>query len=345
LFGEIPKLLDKNFLIGHFLPAGLLVFAYLGFVARFDLSAIAHDNILLGAYGFGLPLATAVILAAFNRPIFQFFEGYFRLNPFKLLRGIQCWRYNSLQREANEILQNRDTASPVERERMRVRFNDIRVKLAQEFPLQKENNKVLPWRELELMATSLGNVLNSFEGYPRVMYGFDTVEGWPRLLTSIPADFRDFIDSAQTETTFWLNLWLAAILVIVSYFASVVAKIAAKLVFNIEILRSIMQVGPGAFAAFVGLILVALWFAHSAKVSAIEWGSLVKSACDVYLPDLYQRMGFAPAATDAELKSNWVRFSQAVIYRRPEQMPPRFAVQTSQELDALEKLASWIYRN
>ena len=60
-----------------------------------------------------------------------------------------------------------------------------------------------------------------------------------------------------------------------------------------------------------------------AKRSAIEWGCLVKSSFDVFLPELAEKLGFTIPQNREEEKLLWRKFSQSIIYLDPENMPDR----------------------
>lgn len=57
----------------------------------------------------------------------------------------------------------------------RIKRNNLMRRLGEEFPDKEEY----------LLPTPFGNVLRSFEIYPRYMYGFESIDGWGRLLAVI----------------------------------------------------------------------------------------------------------------------------------------------------------------
>jgi hypothetical protein len=69
--------------------------------------------------------------------------------------------------------------------------------------------------------------------------------------------------------------------------------------------------------------VVGLFGAWMAAKSAIEWGSLFKAAVDVYLPDLYNKLGFGPPDDNKAVAARWKAFSQAIMFTRPDVMPER----------------------
>jgi hypothetical protein len=49
--------------------------------------------------------------------------------------------------------------------------------------------------------------------------------------------------------------------------------------------------------------------------AALEWGNYIKASFDVFLPELYKKLGFKYPLTRDEERENWMRFGQAIIYR------------------------------
>jgi len=80
MFGEIPKILDRNFLIGYFLPAIAALSVSLGLIHSYQLLD-APRTVGGGALCILFPTAGGVILLEFNRTITQWIEGYIPLIP------------------------------------------------------------------------------------------------------------------------------------------------------------------------------------------------------------------------------------------------------------------------
>jgi hypothetical protein len=329
LFGEIPKIFDRNFLVAYFLPTFGLVAASLGFVHGLSLLAIAGDAVKLGAFGIALPLILAVLLLALNRPLFQLFEGYGRCNPFRLLGAFSRIRHETIdtaKRSAEREVKKAEGAALAQLAR---RYENIRSELAERFPPSRDS----------LLSTFFGNAISSFEEYSRAMYGFDAVEGWPRLLAVIPKDYRDLIDSSKADTDFWVNLRLASFLLSADYIFS---KLYMKLDVPREILGELpplwphhLTIWPSGLTLLSAALILCWWSARRATRSAIEWGVMVKSSFDVFLPDLYSKMGFTPASSANDLNATWNAFSQAIVYRLPDVMPPRVGARSSNKTQPL----------
>jgi hypothetical protein len=171
-----------------------------------------------------------------------------------------------------------------------------------------------PVGELEgIQPTTFGNVIRAFESYPRIMYGFEPVHGWHRLLAVIPKDYRALVDEAKTQTDFWVNIWVVAVLVFVEYIGFAWYKL--------EIMGASNSPATLAFPLLALVIaFISIW---RANMAAVVWGEMVKSAYDVYLPVLYKKMGFSFPSDRHEEREILTRFSQAIIYRSPESMPRR----------------------
>jgi hypothetical protein len=55
----------------------------------------------------------------------------------------------------------------------------------------------------------------------------------------------------------------------------------------------------------------------------LRWRVAVKSAFDLYLPDLQKILGFIVPSSEEEARQQWQSFNQAVLYVRPDLLPPR----------------------
>lgn len=291
MFGELPKLLGRDFAIGFFLPFAVLLAATLGLLDAFDLTPRVvdklDDNLLIGTTVAGVSTwLGAIALMGVNRSIYRFFEGYGKTNPLQLLLFRQQKRYDRLE---DEIVKAK-ASPPSEKDPSKLRLEQVR-----EFP-EREN----------LLPTRFGNVLRAFEVYPRIMYGIDSIPGWVRLVAVIPKEFLEIVNEARARTDFWVNLWLAGLVVAFEWVG-----------FSIGI-RQVGQWWVPLASLFVA------WIAYRRALSAaVQWGELVKAAFDIYLPDLWKKLGAPPPASRDEERRAWERFSQAVLYRRPNRLPPR----------------------
>ena len=60
-----------------------------------------------------------------------------------------------------------------------------------------------------------------------------------------------------------------------------------------------------------------------ANASVFEWGDYAKSSFDIFVPKLREALGFPKANNRNSERQQWVKFSQAIIYRLPDYMPER----------------------
>ena len=314
MLGKQPDLLNKNFAIGYFIPSVIfLVGAYSVYIHLVDKVVISFDvlrkiqesSALVGTTLVALLSWTGgILLLAINRDIMRILEGYGVINPFRLLTKIihiQKWSFRRLKRRKSELDKKRDNARAKGRDLCtvdRVKRREVTTRLAWRFPSSEEF--VLP--------TSFGNAIRSFEVYPNDMYGVDSIPAWPRLYAVIPKDYREALDDAKALLDFWVNLWLASMIIILEYLLIA----ATNGLFNSS---SIIFAGC--------LILASCAFYNRATASAIGWGSLVRSSFDLFLDDLRLKLGYPNPASPTRQREMWTSFSRAVFYADPESLPPR----------------------
>jgi hypothetical protein len=163
-----------------------------------------------------------------------------------------------------------------------------------------------PDDEKWVLPTALGNTIRAFEVYPRVMYGLEAIDGWERLLGVVPTDYRVQINAAKTQMDFWVNLWLLALLFLPEYAA-------------FAIYGEGLRVPWAPLAA----VVVAFFAAWRAKSAAVQWGDLVKASFDLFLPELWTKLGFAPAEDAKKERETWENFSWAACYQDRRYLPKR----------------------
>jgi len=319
LFSELPKLFDRDFAIGYFLPVACFIGALYGVTTAFNpaelhfLGKIAHTDgitIAVGTTITGLATwVTAVLLLMLNHTLYQLFEGYIWPCTNQPFRRQQLAAFKKLSFKAEQLYTADppvdDKSSPeVITPALNAKRHEALIALAERFP----------YNEDDVLATAFGNTIRAFETYSKKMYGFEAIDGWLRLLAVIPKDYRQMIDSAKAQTDFWLNLWFFSYLVF------------GYLIF-------IGTWSPHHHPALWLLSLAPVFtilISRSAAISAArDWGAVVKASFDVFLPDLCAKMRIS---TTSSLGSNsgesnefkmWTAFSRATLYRDPRQLPSR----------------------
>ena len=302
MFGELPKLFDRNFVIGFFLPVAIFITISILLVNPYPFGSQAIDflttDLLVGTTTIGLlSWVGGILLLALNRDLYRIMEGYGTYNPLKLFISMEKRRYQrlvdaieKLDDEYRECIRS-GKDFPVA---SNTRRNELMRQRAEEFPDKEEY----------LLPTPFGNVLRSFEIYPRVMYGFEAIDGWGRLLAVIPNDYLELIDAARAQVDFWVNLGVVFILLQIEYI--VLASITGT---------------PLQWWAVLIILALGTLAPIRATSAAREWGDFVKSAFDVHRFKLLEILGIELPTTRQEEKALWTRYSQAIIFRLPDRLP------------------------
>lgn len=303
MFGELPKLFDRNFAVGFFLPIAIfitlsgLILSQYGFAP--DFIAYMAKDLLVGTTVLGLlSWVGGILLLAVNRDLYRIMEGYGKYNPVKLFAWFEKRRYQKAVNELDKLDDEYRECYAAKKEfptKSRTRRNEIMRQLAEEFPDKEEF----------LLPTPFGNVLRSFEIYPRVMYGLEAIDGWGRLLAVVPKDYTELIDSAKSQVDFWVNMGVVFILLQIEY-------ATLTYVFN-----------QGNLNWWIVLLLIAVGTIPPVRATsaAREWGDLIKSAFDMFAPKMREALGFDVPKDRDEEAAQWTKFSQAIIYRLPERIP------------------------
>lgn len=305
MFGELPKLFDRNFVIAFFLPAAVFLVASLYLWAGFGLISglfpTLKNDALQGATILGVTAwLVGVLLLTLNYSIYRVLEGYNDYNPIQYLKPLEQWRFRRLQHSLDKLrAEIREGLKDGEEEEvldtLRTRRDALRRKQVGSFP-----------DEDRILATSFGNTLRAFEDYPTDMYGVDSIVVWVRLMAVIPKDYLGLIDTAKAQTDFWVNLWMIGYLLVIEYISVAAYMGQLKLLWF-------------PLAAIV-LVLIA---SSRAKAEAIAWGDYVKAAFDLFLPDLRAKLQLPFPKDIKEERELWTKFSQVVIYHQKEKVASR----------------------
>ncbi len=321
MFGQLPKLFDRNFVIGYFLPSAVWVttthwiMASLHWPSSFLITFLpTTEASYWNLANFSLfSLLGGVALLIINRGITRFMEGYWLLRLKGNSNCLEKWRDKRLQKKIAKLdakdkcYEARGIQLPAEDD---IKLNRLYRKRVDQFP--HDESLILP--------TSFGNILRAFEVYPYVMYGIDAIPGWYRMLAVVPEKYQDKINEAKTIMDFWLNLSFIGLLVLIEYIGFGIAGICAGRL-KIPVL-SFWAVINGGLVPIATVVFSYVAYCL-AKGPAVIWGNWVKSAFDLYLTELRTKLAFASAPdAEAEIKL-WQQFSTAVLYRDPEEMPDR----------------------
>lgn len=329
---------SKSLILGTFLPALLFVVLSLLFLLPlfpYDWQVMQQ---LEGGETRGVLAVSfvAVVLAGLlynlNIPVVRFYEGYTWQNSLlgrrrtehyqRLLRAAQELRPRlqdvqgampALIRRAGDDGARRASLSELDRE-LRAARNRSAELLLNEFP--QAAGSVLP--------TRLGNVIRSFEHYPRRQYGMSAITLWPRLAAKIEKDYGEQIDNAKTSFDFMIN-------------CSLLSFLLSALILLVGLWYPVMFAATRLWAAWLFKVLFSLALSYAFYRSSIgrasEWGELVKGAFDLYRHDLLAQLGHreTPSSVEAERRL-WESISQQLIYgdtRRGANLPAYAEAQAS----------------
>jgi hypothetical protein len=287
MFTELPKLLGRDFVIGYVLPSIVLLSGIVGVMYMLDAHpqvverALNGDLVILGWFAFFVYIV-AILALTLNTRAIRLLEGYWPDNIRKLFVRREQARFDDLMSRIE------NATDPGE-------IGGLLYRAATEFPDTK--GLVLP--------TRFGNSIRAFEVYPRVVYGFEAVGGWERLLAVMPKEYREQIDNSKAMMDLWVNLGYACILVFIFYIGCAFST-----------WRFCYWWIP--VAAIVGS-----WVCiYLARFAAMEWGTMVRSGVDLFLPELGRKLGFAiPQSTEERIRF-WNEVSRSFIHRQPVEWPP-----------------------
>jgi hypothetical protein len=310
MFASLPKLADKNFVIGFLLPALLGSVAFVSlfrdqvmiksvYIAIWNQNAFATLTVVAIAVWTG-----SVLLLIGNDLFYKVLEGY--RGPFNQPK----WRKKMQRQFKKELDYLKGTISrfegsrPTEEEKReyRRRFATF----SESFP--RGEHLVLP--------TRFGNRIRAFETYARRVYGVDAIPAWYRLTAVVPKDFLAQIADARAQVNFFVNVWVLAVL-----FAGLAVGRFLLMLFLLGL--------PYAFILSWGFLVaagVAVILAYASYCSAVflvkNWGEAVKSAFDLYLPALAKQLGYNLPARRVDRERFWDKVTSMFLYRQsidPEQ--------------------------
>jgi hypothetical protein len=290
MFSELPKLFDRDFAVGFFLPAAVLFAAVWAILNAFNLLVDAPSLEALTATAIAAVIVwlLAVTLLALNYPILRTLEGYPtplpRWHPLKSREPVWKRRFRRTIEPILDLRQRVDTGSekptPDYSKRLRLAVED--------YPYDVE--LVLP--------TKFGNVFRALEVYSYIVYGIDAIPAWPRLQAVMPKEFRQQLAESKSILDFFVNLCAASALTVTVYIA---------LAFWRRQLPS--------FWLPLAAITVSIVSYHSSVVAVRQYGTRVKSAFDLYRGELARQLGLVlPRRADDE-RAMWVLVNAVTIFR------------------------------
>lgn len=156
-----------------------------------------------------------------------------------------------------------------------------------------------------VLPTRLGNVIRSFEEYPRAVYGISTVSVWPRLAGVLNKESLALLDDSKSSFDFMINASFLSGALSGSIF--VAGLLAPARIHWPEWLFQVALAGVASRLFYLGSVS-----------AAAAWGGQVKSAFDLYRWDLLKKLGYTAAPEDAEAERElWTEISKRMVYGNP----------------------------
>ena len=295
MFGELPKLLGKNFILGFFAPSAVFIILSSILISRFSSSNLiiveigskslfAATSLLFGCY------LVSVILLGMNHAIIMFLEGYRKFWFFNLLLESKKKKFDDIERNIEKLKNRIDNAIQDDLDKIGMLEAEYTYKsqeIAENYP---DRDFILP--------TSLGNRIRAFEVYSRVVYGLDAIPMWTRILSVIPEKYQKLIDDAKSQFDFWLN-----------------STIFLLLLFAIDIVAAVYFSSLRYFLESIAFLILAVIGYRLLVSSAKSWGQFVMGAFDLFKKDLATQMGYEIPRSIEREREFWRLMSQTMMYR------------------------------
>ncbi len=286
------------------LALGLLFPPQAGLLAA--VAGIALDRWLLLVV---LTIGLAGLLHNLNGPIIRFFEGYPWRNTFWGKRRTAHYRrqLEGLEQRLAEIRQQMAAGSALDDlPALHAELGRVAQRLRREYPLT--GAAILP--------TRLGNVIRSYEHYPRRQYGMSSITLWPRLMGVVDNSYAAMISDAKIAFDFMLNSALLNGLLAVIFTLVALFPEGTRRLLQADGMANAFYLTCVLFIAV--LALLSALFYRSAVGQAFAWGELVKGAFDLYRWALLARLGYTHRPqTVAEERVLWGAVSRQIIYGDP----------------------------
>lgn len=305
MLSALPKLADRNFIFGFFLPTLLFCIVTLVLfqdrqIAQDLLQDLAAKDLTKAAYVLLLVWVMAIGLLTLNHPLYRFLEGY--MFPDWLAEPLKACKRESLQKALDEI-KALFLRWSVEREKFPA------ADLRRYRTLTRDTANSMPSTSADVLPTDFGNAIRASELYSRDIYGADGVWVWFRLATVIPKDIVKQIQESRTQVDFLINCCMLSCVISALAFGRTAYAAYRH--------HSMIDTTIGSWLAFgVGGLVAACLFYRWAVTRVPEWGDWVKTAYDCYLPALAKELGYELPPTEAKRREFWIKFSQQLIYRR-----------------------------
>jgi len=330
MLSTLPKLVDKTFVFGFFLPSLVFAIAMLFLFAdtanvQLILAKFSESNafenityVILFVWGI------AFILLLFNYQWYRILEGYsWPAAKLRFLLKREQRRFTDMLDKIAELQYISDLYPDDHLANNTELLAALRRKILQQFGGDDESHlgKILP--------TRFGNAIRAFERYPNTAYGADGVTLWLHLYAVMSGDARSLVADTRSQVDLLINACLLSFIVAVAAVLRFLVKLYGVATFeHSQGIAAALNHYASAFGYMVmsgyGYLVIALlalalaWMSYRAATNkATSWGNTVKMVYDLYLPALAEKMGYALPPSSNERREFWMEVSQRFLYRAP----------------------------
>lgn len=311
MLSSLSALIDRAFVIGFVVPITILIasisiiFDDLEIVKQLATAASAAD----GFQAVFIPLLflwlCAILLEMINTSLYRFLEGY-------------TWPMNRKSWKVARLKKFRKDSECIARIKVRLIENPKDPELIDAYIKSARSRAVMfPQAEGYILPTRFGNVIRSFEQYPKAMYGADGVAVWPLLLNVLPDDAKTQVSRSRAYVDMLVNLCLISF--ILGAFSLLWGGAHAVYGFSLCAMPencALESLKNEAMNLLCGALFISasrLWYELAIKF-AIKWGVAVKAAFDVNLIALAEKLPFPFPSIQDERNEFWTQITQQVLY-------------------------------
>ena len=245
----------------------------------------------------------SILLAALNRPIIMFYEGYplQRFRTFKFLTTRMRLERDKIYDQLNSLDMEYKNLQEVDRQ-----GPQGTTILSEVTRLQGQANIRFPPKTGSVLPTRLGNAIRAFEMYSYRRYGIVPIILWSRLLPVLPTEILVNVKEVKASFNFLINTVLF------------VQILGLELLVSAPYLFKSPGNAPlwwllGLLGAFTSFVISYLLY-RAAVLRAIDWGFMFNTAFDLYRRDLLKQLGFRPPNNIEEERSLWKKILQLILY-------------------------------
>lgn len=309
LLSAISGQFSKSLILGTFLPIVVFVIAF-----RFLIAPLLPSDWLIVASVASLDTQGKIIAISFitilltgliynlNIPLIRIYEGY----PWK-----STWIGSRLidhhrQRMQADLKKWDDCKLLYEELQTRGDSASQTLLLEQLTTLGQRLDKDYPSALESVLPTRLGNVIRSFESYPKTRYGIATITVWTRLIAKLDKDYAGIIDSSKASFDFMIN---GSVLSLIMAIALLLAGLLYPIPFS-ALSTTLWWIAEVSFCLWLAISMYQLSIGQ-----ASAWGETVKSGFDLYRFDLMKQLGFTTLPkTISEERQRWSEISGQILY-------------------------------